>query len=498
MLRNDFFLKRGGHLSFVFLLILFFLISCIFILSSCSYTPHIIDVNYYEGIRGLEMEFLVDSPPDELYEDSPFNINLFVENRGAFDVIGEHYGVVSISFDPFYIDVSGLEDISEIDLSSNGIVFKGVQLPGKSRYYPGGTETIMSFPNFRTKEIVGQREEPSTQIFTSLCYPYTTQFAKLVCIDLNIYGQNLRKQVCSQQDLSLSDQGAPLAITLIEIENQPVGGDAVRPVFTIYVQNKGSGNVLSPAYNAVELERVCSFTDLNKEDFNTVEVRSILSHSKELDCEPNPIRLFNGQGFTRCSVRDEDLVLGHQNYETPLAVNLSYVYLTSVSEKIEIKRLNIYGGSTSPLDQCLPSEVPVGDHCISRCLYCAQHPGDGSCQPVSSKFHIDFQEGFNCQCSSKSCNELYPKGLCVPFGGYCPGASYCCLPECRFGEVLINGECYPKCSSSDCAKASKDCACGTEELGYVVIAENIFCCPELKQGYTDETSCEQACSPPDE
>ena len=498
MLGNKIFLK--GKRTYLSLIALISLLFCILVLSSCSYAPRQIDVDYYQGIKGLEIDFLPNSPPNELYEESPFNINFFIENRGAFDVWEENYGILSVSFDPFYIDASSLESAqgTNVDIGTDSVVFKGIQLPGKSRYFPTGLETILSLPNFKTKTITGQREQPETQIFASLCYPYVTHLAKLICIDLNIYGQNLRKQICSQQDLSLSDQGAPLAITLVEIENQPVSSGAVRPVFTIHVQNRGSGTVLSPAYNAVELERVCSFTDLNREDFNTVEVRAVLSYSKELDCNPNPIRLFDNQGFTRCSVRDQDLILGHQNYETPLTVNLSYVYLTSISKNIEIKRLNEYGGSTSPLDQCLPSEVPEGDHCISRCYYCSQHPGDGSCQPTSAKFHIQFQEGFRCQCSSKTCNELYPKGLCVPFGGYCPGASYCCLPECRSTEVLLSGKCYPKCSSSDCSEAKKDCACGTEEAGYAIIGEGTYCCPDTHTGYTDEAICEQSCSPPSE
>lgn len=484
-----------------------FLLVLTIILSSCdgSYMPRPKDVNYFEGTKGLESAFLEEAPPDEIYENSTFNINLFLENRGAFDVVDENYGIISISFDPFYVDVSDLTELrnaDSIDVSKNGIVVKGIQLYGKSKYFPTGSETFLSFPNFKTKGIKGQREQPRTQIFSSLCYPYVTTLSDLVCIDLNIYGQNLRKQVCSQQDLSFADQGAPLAVMRVEVENQPAGSDVVRPVFTIHVRNRGSGSVLSSTYNAADFERVCSFNDLYREDFNTVNIRAILSNTKELVCFPNPIRLFDGEGFTRCKVRDEDLIIGHQNYETPLTVNLSYIYLTSISREIEIKRLSIYGGSSVPSDACLPYQIQVGGGCEIKCNYCATHPGAGECQPVSDPqrpgHQILFQKGFACQCSLKECGSLYPNGLCVPQSGFCPGASYCCLPKCKSSEVrLDDGKCYSKCSTSTCSEARQDdCACGsgTESTGYKKVAKGRYCCPKDKGGYADKTSCDNACA----
>ncbi|MBW2990444.1 hypothetical protein KY348_01935 [Candidatus Woesearchaeota archaeon] len=468
------------------------------LLSGCPRPPT--PVNFFEGTHGLEIRFLEHAPPDEIYENSSFNVNFYVENRGARDVVGENHGILSISFDPFYITTNNLGSANNLEISENGIIFRGIQLPGKSMYYPTGTDLVINIPNFETTGITGQREQPTTQIFSSLCYPYTTQFAHLVCVDLNMLGHDARQQVCYQRDLSLTDQGAPVAITQVQVENQPAGGNVVRPVFTIHVQNKGSGNVLSPAINSAEFERVCTFQELYKEDFNTIDIRAFLSGSKELVCTPNPIRLFEGQGFSRCSMDDSDLTVAHQNYETPLTINLSYVYLTSISKEIKIKRLNVYGDITSPEDEILTYEVQPG---VTRCEYCTNNRGGiaGSipCQPPNA-YKIEYQEGFDCKCSFRTCEKLYPKGLCVPFSYFCPGASYCCLPECRSSEVRINGECYPKCSKCPSLEsgARRDCACGTEETGYIVVAEGEFCCPDAMQGYPDKESCDAACQPLEE
>jgi len=466
------------------------------LLSACtSFVPRYEEVDYFKGTQGLEIDFLEDAPPSEIYENSVFNVNLYVENKGAFDVLDENYGILSISFDPFYVDVSDFPVTNGVEVTKNGIIVKGIQLPGKSMYNPLGAETVLSFSGFRIKNIKGQREKPSTQIFTSLCYPYKTIFSRPVCVDLNIHTQNLRAQPCSEQDFVLSDQGAPVAITLIEVDNQPVRAGVVRPVFIVHVQNKGSGDVLSAAYNPDDFERVCAFKDLYKEDFNTISVRAVLSGSIELECSPNPIKLFNNQGFTRCQVRDEDLILGHQNYKTPLFIELSYVYLTSLSKEIDIKRLNVYGEITSPAEKILPYEVQPG---ITRCDYCAQHPGAGECQVP--RFREDspevyFQEGFGCKCSFRTCEKLYPKGLCVPFSNppFCPGGSYCCLPECKASEVRgPGGVCYPKCAN--CLAITKDCACGTEEAGYDILSKGMFCCPRNKAGYSTQDECREACS----
>jgi hypothetical protein len=458
-------------------------------------------INYHSGTRGIEINFLNQAPPSEIYENSSFTATLLVENRGAFDVMNPDYGILSLSFDPFYLSTSDLSGVQNIVLTKNGFTFKGVQMPGKSEYFPTGYQAFISFPYFQAKSILGEREKPSTQLFATLCYPYKTLYSGTACLDFNIYGDNARKQVCSEQDIILQDQGAPLAITLIETENQPVG-QGVRPVFTVHVLNKGSGSVLTNYDNAPDLDRVCTLQDLYKEDFNMVGIKATLSTNKELICNPNPIKLFNGEGITRCVVQDKDLVLGNTNYEALLSIELNYVYLTSISKNLEIKRLNPYGGPAGAPTQCLPTEVAEGDKCITRCDYCAKYGGGGGdCSVPTDSLHpnlrISFQVGFACQCTYADCINLYPDGLCIPTANFCPGASYCCMPACKATEVRINGTCYPKCSSGlTCtALTTKQCACGTgtDPNAYRLISRDLYCCPLYSSSYSDSASCKSAC-----
>ncbi|MBN2459394.1 hypothetical protein JXB28_03860 [Candidatus Woesearchaeota archaeon] len=473
-----------------FSIILIFIIILLFTTaSSCNFQQQPKEVNYYVGIKGMEMMFLETSPPKEVYEEATFPVTVYVENKGAFDVIDDKYGILSFSFDPFYIELFDIQNGSGVTVTRNSMVLKGIQLRGKSRYSPSGTESFLSFPNFRAKSVMGQREMPFTQISSTLCYPYTTTLSQIVCVDLNIYGENQRTQICTQNDLSFSDQGAPVAITLVEVENHPVGNNMVRPVFTIHLQNKGSGTVLTPYDNPAEMDRVCSFHDLYREDFNTVRVDAILSNDRWLECTPNPIRLYNNEGFTRCQVTDEGLIMGYQNYQTPLTITLSYIYLTSISKRIDIKRLNPYGEILYDNSSILPYEVSPG---VIRCNYCASNQGGPGCQPdAPNSKTINFQIGFSCQCSFDTCSKLYPDGLCVPFAGYCPGASYCCMIECKSNEIRnpADGKCYPKCTR--CYEATRTCACGTgtDPNNYVLMESGKFCCPITKQVYDTKDAC---------
>jgi hypothetical protein len=452
------------------------------------------DTEYHVGSNGIILTLLNSNMLNELYENSSFSVSLLLENRGAHDIQLEEEGFLSLSFDPFYVSAASIEgnQNTAVDPNGKGAMVRGIRLYGKSKYYPTGETLFFAFANLQLKGVLGQRENPETSLFMTLCYPYTTVLSKLVCVDMNSYRENLRKQVCTQSDLSLSDQGAPVAVSSVEVDNQPVSGDLVRPVFIVRVTNRGRGTVLSPAANPAELERVCTAKDLRREDFNTVYVTAALSESLRLKCNPNPIRLYNEEGFTQCSVQDEDLnrvVLWHQNYEAPLSINLSYVYQESLSQNIQIKRFDIYGGAKAYTDTCQNYEMKINGACVPRCDFCASHQTDSSCQPANAKFSIAFDKSFGCKCSIETCNKLYPTGLCVPFATFCPGASFCCTAPCKTTEArsISDGLCYPKCSS--CSNITKSCICNPDESP----ASRGYCCTKTGTVLSAKAECTDAC-----
>jgi hypothetical protein len=281
-----------------------------------------------------------------------------------------------------------------------------------------------------------------------------------------------------------------VAVSRVEVDNQPAGNNLVRPVFTIHVTNVGRGSVLSPVSSSEELERVCSSRDLSRGDFNTVKIEALLSESTQLECTPEVVRLNQGEGVSRCTVSDEELertISYRQNYQAPITVKLSYVYLSTFSTDLEIQRVNFYTGSSEEVSKCLSHEISQGGECISRCEYCADKPGAAECQP-SGMNPIEFNSGFSCSCGLKECNDnLYSKGLCIPAGNFCPAASYCCARPCKTNEERgDDGKCYPKCS--ECSQARTDCLCGEE-----VMKSGGYCCQETSSAFQTEEQCKGAC-----
>jgi hypothetical protein len=428
------------------------------------------ETNYYVGRDGLVMELANKNSLDEVYEDTSFAVNLAIENKGAYSVAGEEQAILTIGFDPFFISADGAPQDSKLFVGKSSVVIKGLSFVGKSKYYPSGSKAFVYFPYFKTKPIEGQRSKPETQLFASICYPYRTTLSALACVDFDPYQDSTRTQVCRQKDLKFSDQGAPIAVDLIEVENYPLGG-LVKPVFTIHIRNLGGGTVLRPFDNGLELERVCTAQELERQDFNTLGVEAWLSNSIMLACNPKTVKLDKGEGVVRCEVAGEDIEKAlpfRQNYQAALTINLSYVYLSTLKKDLEIKRINPYSTilDRQGVEACEAFQVSVAGECVSKCEYCTKRPQDALCNPSQAEFGISWNSAFSCACSKSTCDSLYPKGLCVPFSNYCPAASYCCTNPCPDGKIRLSGgsECFPKCLNT-CVSITNDCICASREAG---------------------------------
>ena len=467
------------------------------LLAGCSggYAPVHKDVEYYKGSDGLILELTNDETLKEIYESTNFALSMSIENAGAFSVTEPDEAVLSVGFDPFYIETLGEAKGNRLIITRSNIVAKGLSVIGKSRYYPTGSKIFFYFPYFKTRNVTGQQSKPDTQIFASLCYPYATTLSTIVCIDFDVFKEGTRSQVCTQSDLSLKDQGAPVAITLVEVENLPVRDNLVKPVFTLHMRNVGRGSILSPKSDPSEIERVCTNQELSQSDFNMVDVEAWLSNNIRLECTPNTVRLNEQEGITRCTIRDEDIadaISFRQNYQAPLTVNITYLYQNTLKQDIKIKRVNPYGDlSTQNTEGCLPFEVRDGDECVNKCDFCAKNPDASECNIASSRFEVQWNAGFGCKCSQKTCNSLYPDGLCTPFSGFCPVASYCCTSACSSSEQRYeeDGKCYPKCSDS-CSEIKKACLCGDETTNILALPGSF--CSEDANIYSAQEDCKAA------
>lgn len=423
-----------------------------------------VSTDYYTGTDGVVAHFKEGYPPSEVYEGSDIPVIIQFWNKGAASIPLNTINV-TLTSDAFYAHTIDASWDREFDSPSDAY------LAGKSPAYPNGDMADYK-AIVHIKNVTGLREEPSTELFVSYCYPYATTFGTTVCIDSNAFGQNQQRQVCTAQTLTFEDQGAPVAVT--SIENRPTpkavsGGVLTLPVFIIHVENKGTGRVLRPLqptraadrtseqqqaatrrgaagksseanvldevakslgvqpFTPEETQETCSgglSGDALHKALNRVAIHATLS-GVSLTCNPSTILLHDGKGFTTCTLSPEDARdFSPANYETAFQVELGYVYQESISQEIHIIRRepsitwDAYSGGESGNPAIINGE--------SRCTYCSRNPKSKECQGWSGE---KFNESFSCSCGKSECLQLSSSGRCL-FGSWCPGTNYCCArPE---------------------------------------------------------------------
>ncbi|MBR9690505.1 hypothetical protein GOV08_02360 [Candidatus Woesearchaeota archaeon] len=292
-------------IAFVFILITIMITGC----NPYSYSQEDeLNDEYHSGTQGLVMNFLPESPPKRLYENSELDVWLEYSNKGAYDVRG---GKVYLSgFDTQYIQFVP-------DMIPN------LESDSKSRFNPDGKLTkTESFSAYSVQLPMGADKITQT-IKATACYEYRTEAAIEVCIDPKT--KNIRDDICTVEPISLSGgQGAPVAITKIEEE---IYKNKLQ--FRIYFENAGDGTVIRTG-------RITNcHTSLEREDANKVDVRTVSFSGNTMFCEPQPpIQLDDrGKGFVFCSYQGD---LGDEAYKTLLQIELDYGYRSSIQRDVEI------------------------------------------------------------------------------------------------------------------------------------------------------------------
>jgi len=323
-----------------------------------GYTPTITSKDIYIGKEGLEMEFFENAPPIEIFENSVLPIGLRLYNKGAYDIgasdmhEGTQRGYLSISLEKDYM---GLDEVSL--KSINGKVnFRDPEhiqfdLKGKNIEYPKGEEEVITF-TANTKDL--SKTDPQSEYHDSLisitaCYKYQTKAVETVCIDTDVYGFKKRpeERPCKVKTLTLSSQGAPVAVTKIESEMVPKKDNpsVIKPNFIITVKNIGKGEVVKEN----KVEDACSSRPINYTEWNNINVKAYISTMDEenkLDCDfikegtrdDGTIILKQKQDIVRCSY-EEGFDEKKGIFSSPLYIILDYGYTDTISREVRIKKV---------------------------------------------------------------------------------------------------------------------------------------------------------------
>jgi len=330
------------------------LVFSLLVLASCQFggkSGGIKQVPIHVGQEGLVLHFLPNLPPSRFYapeegEDIQFEVGVDLENKGAYDIVG---GYLALGLEREYLQFSrwnleGKPQFSQIDVAGQRVLFN---LLGKSQLDPLG-ERAVATAAVTPLPIDRLTEQHTTTVMMTACYPYSTEASAQVCIDTDVYGMKATEKVCKADTVSLSGgQGAPVAVTKVEERILSSGGEYVRPQFVIYVRNLGSGTTV----RTDKVETACSSEHLSDEDrakfFNSISLEELRFSEFSLtgghfDCVPAEIKLKDGEGFAKCTLKPELLSASRDTYATPLFVRLRYGYFQTITKEILLERLLPY------------------------------------------------------------------------------------------------------------------------------------------------------------
>ena len=179
-------------------------------------------------------------------------------------------------------------------------------------------------------------------MLATACYSYATIASPSVCIDPDPYSTIKGKKVCEAKDITLSNQGAPIAVVNVDEE-----AFATKTQFRIIIKNVGGGEVMK---NEVLFQDKCSpfgSSKVEREDIDKVYLINARLSNKELQCGPFAegevksaqgfVRLVNGEGSITCELPKSDYG-SNTAYISPLEIKLLYVYRSTAEKKVQIKR----------------------------------------------------------------------------------------------------------------------------------------------------------------
>lgn len=328
-----------------FLVVFFILL----MLAGCAKKPS--DQKFAKtGAEGIVASFIAGQPPDKIYaeanSDNRFDVALEIRNKGVYpepgkgsgvNGLGTRFGRVCLTgYDPKIIIInpkeSGKDDLSQLALE------------GKSPINPnGGQDTTAFTGTIDYTKLNVNIYEPI--LAATACYYYETETGPSICIDPQPY--STIEKVCQVQDLSLSSQGAPIAITKIDEETF-----ATKTQFRITIKNVGGGEVAEPDESICSMQTTepdqnkCSIQALGRDQIDKVRLEFARASTVDLQCGPfidntikstsGIVRLINGEGSVICELPKDMYSNSLNAYTTPLSIRLSYTYRTHTQRKLTI------------------------------------------------------------------------------------------------------------------------------------------------------------------
>jgi len=268
----------------------------VFLLSCQSETGSSGEVNYKAGVKEVNLEFFGDKI---VYQERPLNLFMRLNNNLAYNA--DEVKVSVVGLDEAYVELSNREEVIG-------------SMEGQSVFNPEGEIRNVEFSGGIKRLPLGA-SEIRQNYFIYVDYFSKMDFNPTICISPVLYG--IEDGGCKRSDgrsqrLSYSGQGAPLAVTEMEVIS---GNNLVE--LRLKLRNQGKGEVKDVIISQAGIggkEMKCQFRNSDGESFTfTKDLREA-----ELICEA--------------------LVGRPSTYETPVYIEFLYKYRLKLKQQLEIRR----------------------------------------------------------------------------------------------------------------------------------------------------------------
>lgn len=261
--------------------------------------------NPYTGSQGLYMEFHDSSPPESVSPGRGFRIIIYLTNEGASDIKGGRVYLTNIIDD---------------DITIEGSKQKSFDLYGKSTQIAQGEKKAVSWDAKASSTEINV----VSKIGAAAEYGYSTNAVTAICIDpqrdTDTGVGSIGRPCTMQNEISLKDQGAPVAVKTILTDIDP---EARQIILTIGVENVGGGYVAAGALENSNLGYLDS---------------SVRLAGQQISCESGRIAIVEDVGEIICTAP----YASDTAYTTTLQVNLNYIYRQTLSPReIEIRKTTV-------------------------------------------------------------------------------------------------------------------------------------------------------------
>lgn len=296
------------------------------------------------GVLALTASFLPNNPPATIHvedgQENKFDIVLELSNKGVYPQPEDEKKLSG------KIYLSGYDkDVVTIETPSSAIDLNTLSLNGKSQINLQGESDLVVFKaSVDYSKLPVERYEPT--LLATACFDYITIAGPSVCIDPDPYATIKQKKVCEPGSISLSSQGAPVAVVKVDTE-----AFAAKTQFKITIKNAGNGEILKGQSQGQSVLEKCNpfgTSKLAREDINKVFLEEIKLGNIDLQCWPfadeevkgstGYIRLLNGEGSIICEIVEDNYASTNAAYTSPLRIKLSYGYKTTAERKLSIKK----------------------------------------------------------------------------------------------------------------------------------------------------------------